>query len=139
MKSSSIYDCSIHYLNKIHNRAGNITIVEGQKNIKFDIRRVFFLYDIPSGEERGGHGHKIVNQLIIATSGSFDVLIDDGMNKKVYTLNRPDYALEVVPGIWSELSGFSSGAICLVLASEGYDESDYIRDYEEFSRYKQAL
>lgn len=139
MKSSSIYDCTIHYLNKIHFRAGNITIVEGRKNIQFDIRRVFFLYDIPSGEERGGHGHKAVHQLIIAASGSFDVLINDGINKKVFTLNRPDYALEVVSGIWSELSGFSSGAICLVLASEGYDESDYIRNYEEFRKYKQGL
>ena len=135
MKSSSVYDCAIHLLNKIHNRAGNITIIEGQKNILFDIRRVFFLYDIPSGEDRGGHAHKCLSQLIIAASGSFDVLLNDGKNKKIVTLNRPDYGLLVVPGIWNELLAFSSGAICLVLASHTYDESDYIRDYNAYESY----
>jgi len=139
MQSSSVYDCAIHLLNKIHNRAGNITIIEGQKNILFDIRRVYFLYDIPSGEDRGGHAHKCLSQLIIAASGSFDVLLNDGKNKKIVTLNRPDYGLLVVPGIWNELLAFSSGAICLVLGSHKYDESDYIRDYNAYESYKTSI
>jgi hypothetical protein len=138
MKNSSVFDCAIHQLNKIHNRAGNITIVEGQHNVRFDIRRVFFLYDIPSGEDRGGHAHKELYQLIVAASGSFDVLLNDGTNKRVVTLNRPDYGLMVVPGIWNGLLEFSSGAICLVLASDKYDEKDYIRDYSDFETYKRT-
>jgi hypothetical protein len=122
-------------LNKIHNRAGNITIVEGNKNVPFDVKRIYYLYDIPGGEDRGGHAHKELRQLIVAASGSFNVLLDDGLNKKVVTLNRPDYGLLVVPGIWRELMEFSSGAICLVLASEIYQESDYLRTYESFKNY----
>ena len=125
---SSVYDCVILPLNKIHNRAGNITIMEGQKNVPFDIKRVYYLYDIPGGEDRGGHAHKELKQLIVAASGSFNVMLDDGTNKKIVTLNRPDYGLIVVPGIWRELFEFSSGAICLVLASHKYDEIDYIRN-----------
>ncbi|MEP6951047.1 MAG: FdtA/QdtA family cupin domain-containing protein [Ginsengibacter sp.] len=123
-------------LNKIHNRAGNITIVEGQKNIPFDVRRIYYLYDIPGGEARGGHAHRELRQLIVAASGSFNVMLDDGTNKKIVTLNRPDYGLFVVPGIWRELMEFSSGAICLVLASHTYDENDYLRIYEEFQEVK---
>lgn len=133
---SSVYDCSILPLNKIHNRAGNITIVEGQKNIPFDIKRIYYLYDIPGGQDRGGHAHKDLYQLIIAASGSFDVLLDDSINKKIVTLNRPNFGLLVVPGIWRELMEFSSGAICLVLASEKYQETDYLRDYSNFISYK---
>ena len=133
---SSVYDCVILPLNKTHNRAGNITIVEGRKNIPFDLKRIYYLYDIPSGEDRGGHAHKELHQLIVAASGSYDVLLDDGINKKIITLNRPDYALLVVPGIWRELMEFSSGAICLVLASHIYDETDYIRDYNGYLTYK---
>ena len=133
---SSVYDCVILPLNKIHNRAGNITIVEGGKNIPFDIRRIYYLYDIPGGEARGGHAHKELHQIIIAASGSFDVLLDDGQNKKIVNLNRPDYGLMIVPGIWRELIEFSSGAICLVLASEIYKEDDYIRDSYEFEIFK---
>jgi len=129
---NSVYDCSILPLSKIHNRAGNITIVEGQKNIPFDVRRIYYLYDIPGGEERGGHAHKELQQLIVAASGAFNVLLNDGQNKKIVTLNRPDYGLMVVPGIWRELFEFSSGAICLVLASHKYDKDDYIRDYNQF-------
>jgi len=129
---NSVYDCVILPLSKIHNRAGNITIVEGQSNIPFDVRRIYYLYDIPGGEDRGGHAHKELYQLIVAASGSFNVLLDDGQNKKIVTLNRPDYGLLVVPGIWRELCEFSSGAICLVLASHKYDKNDYIRDYDQF-------
>jgi hypothetical protein len=129
---SSIYDCVILPLNKIHNRAGNITIVEGQSNVPFGVKRIYYLYDIPGGEDRGGHAHKELRQLIVAASGSFNVLLDDGFNKKVVTLNRPNYGLLVVPGIWRELMEFSSGAICLVLASEKYSEEDYIRCYNDF-------
>ena len=135
---SSVYDCVILPLSKIHNRAGNITIVEGQKNVPFDIRRVYYLYDIPGGEDRGGHAHKTLQQLIVAASGSFDILLADGTNKKVVTLNRPDRGLLLVPGIWRELMEFSSGAVCLVLASDVYNQQDYIRDYDEFVRYKHA-
>jgi len=133
---SSVYDCVILPLNKIHNRAGNITIVEGQKNVPFDVKRIYYLYDIPGGEARGGHAHKELYQMIVAASGSFDVLLDDGQNKKIVTLNRPDYGLMVVPGIWRELMEFSSGAICLVLASLIFDEADYIRDYNNFKKWK---
>jgi hypothetical protein len=136
MKKTSVYDCVILPLNKIHNRAGNITIVEGQKNIPFDVKRIYYLYDIPSGEDRGGHAHIELRQLIVAASGSFNVLLDDGTNKKIVTLNRPDYGLLLVPGIWRELMEFSSGAICLVLASEVYQETDYIREYQGFIKFK---
>lgn len=138
MKNSSVFDCVILPLNKIHNRAGNITIVEGDNNLPFDIKRVYYLYDIPGGEARGGHAHRNLSQLIVAASGSFDVLLDDGKNKKVVTLNRPDFGLMVIPGIWRELMEFSSGAICLVLASEKYDEEDYIREYSEFKTIKSS-
>ena len=130
--NNSIYNCVVLPLNKIHNRAGNITIVEGNKNIPFEIKRIYYLYDIPGGESRGGHAHKELKQLIVAASGSFDVLLDDGTNKKIVRLNRPDFGLLVVPGIWRELMEFSSGAICLVLASHGFDETDYIREYSLF-------
>lgn len=133
---SSIYDCIILPLNKIHNRAGNITIVEGVKNIPFEIKRIYYLYDIPGGEARGGHAHKELKQLIVAASGSFSVLLNDGTNKKVVTLNRPDYGLLVVPGIWRELFEFSSGSVCLVLASHKYDEADYIREYSQLKTYR---
>ncbi|MHC1776998.1 MAG: FdtA/QdtA family cupin domain-containing protein [Lentimicrobium sp.] len=136
---SSIYDCVVLPLNKIHNRAGNITIVEGLKNVPFDVKRIYYLYDIPGGEDRGGHAHKELKQLIVAASGSFDVLLDDGINKKIVTLNRPNYGLLVVPGIWRELMEFSSGAICLVLASMGYDSDDYIREYTQFIEFKKAI
>ena len=137
MNINSIYDCVILPLKKIHNRAGNLTVVEGLKNLPFEVSRTYYLYDIPGGESRGGHAHKELFQLIVAASGSFDVLLDDGENKKVVTLNRPYFGLLVVPGIWRELLEFSSGAICLVLASHKYDVEDYIRDYKEFIVYKE--
>jgi len=136
---TSIYDCVILRLSKIHNRAGNITIVEGRRHIPFDVRRIYYLYDIPGGGNRGGHAHKSLEQLIVAGSGSFSVLLDDGQNKKIVTLNRPDYGLMVVPGIWRELFEFSSGAICLVLASAKYDKNDYIREYDQFLTFRRGV
>ena len=135
----SVYDCVILPLSKVHNRAGNITIVEGQKNVPFAVRRIYYLYDIPGGEDRGGHAHKELYQLIVAASGSFNVMLDDGENKKIVMLNRPDYGLMVVPGIWRELFEFSSGAICLVLASQKYDNEDYIRQYDEFVHFRTSF
>lgn len=134
-RNNTIYDCSVHELPKVHNRAGNITPVDNSINIPFDTKRVYYLYDVPGGEARGGHAHRELQQMIVAASGSFDVLIDDGKNKKVVNLNRPYYGLHIVAGIWRELLNFSSGAICLVLASHVYDESDYIRDYKDFLEY----
>jgi len=136
---SSIDDCLILPLNKIHNRAGNITIVEGKKDLPFDIKRTYYLYDIPSGGDRGGHAHRELQQFIIAASGSFGVLLDDGVNKRVVRLSRPDSGLLIVTGIWRELMDFSSGAICLALVSHVYDEDDYIRDYQIFKKYTQTL
>jgi len=138
INQSTIYDCHVLPLSKIHNRAGNITIVEGNVNVPFSIRRIYYLYDIPGGESRGGHAHKKLYQLIVAASGSFDVLLDDGVNKKIIKLNRPDYGILVVPGIWRELFEFSSGSVCLVLASEKYDEDDYLREYDIFNTWKTA-
>lgn len=132
MKNSTVFDCSILPLAKIHNRAGNITVVTGNETLPFPIRRIYYLYDVPGGEERGGHAHRDLHQLIVAVSGSFDVMLDDGKNKKIVRLNRPDYGLLVTPGIWRELFEFSSGSVCLVLASELYSENDYLRDYAEF-------
>jgi hypothetical protein len=136
MKTSTVYDCHIMVLNKIHNVSGNITVLESNRNLPFSIRRVYYLYDIPGGESRGGHAHKELYQLIVAASGSFDVLLDDGLNKKIVKLNRPNYGLLVVPGLWRELFEFSSGAICLVMTSHKYDALDYIRDYDEFVNIK---
>jgi len=123
-------------LPKIHNPAGNITIVQNGSNQPFDIKRIYYLYDVPSGTERGGHAHKTLHQIIIAASGSFDVIINDGRLKKVVQLNRPNYGLVIHPGIWNEIVNFSSGAICMVLASEKYSSGDYIRDYNEFLQWK---
>jgi hypothetical protein len=139
MKYSSVYDCHVLPLSKIHNPAGNITIVEGEQNVPFNLRRIYYLYDIPGGESRGGHAHKELSQLIVAASGSFEVLLDDGINKKIVRLNRPNFGLLVVPGIWRELFEFSSGAICMVLASHKYDERDYLREYENFSKFKNSI
>jgi len=135
-ENSTVNDCNILPLSKIHNRGGNITIVEGNENIPFMVKRIYYLYDIPGGGRRGGHAHKELYQLIVAASGSFDVLLDDGVNKKVVRLNRPDYGLLVVPGIWRELFEFSSGSVCLVLASEKYDETDYLRSFKAFKAWK---
>src|SRR5574344_1659988 len=136
MKKTTVYDCSIIELNKNHREKGNLTVVENQKEIPFDVKRCYSLYDVPGGESRGGHAHKELRQLIIAASGSFSVTLDDGKVKRTFMLNRPYQGLLVVPGIWRTLDDFSSGSVCLVLASEKYEVSDYIRDYSDFLKYK---
>jgi len=136
MLDSTIFNCNVLTLPKIHNRAGNITALNNSVDIPFDVNRVYYLYDVPGGEDRGGHAHKELQQLIVAVSGSFDITIDDGRNKKTVSLNRPYYGLHIIPGIWRDLTNFSSGAICLVLASHKYDAGDYIRNYEEFMQMK---
>ena len=135
----TVFDCSIIYLPKIQNRAGNITPVTNLENIPFIIKRIYYLYDMPGGESRGAHAHKKLEQLVIALSGSFDITLDDGRNKKSIHLARPYMGLHMLPGMWRDINNFSSGAICLVLASELYDEKDYIREYSEFMEYKKAL
>lgn len=133
---SDIHSCHIEQLTKIHNPAGNITIIQNGDYKPFNVKRVYYLYDVPGGSERGGHAHKELYQLVVAASGSFDVILDDGKNKKIIQLNRPYYGLFIVPGIWREIVNFSSGAICLVLASEKYNVSDYIRDYSDFLKFR---
>lgn len=133
---TTVYDCTMIELGKNHREKGNLTVVQNKKEIPFDVKRCYYLYDIPGGEERGGHSHRLLRQLIIAASGSFDVCLDDGLVKRTFTLNRPYQGLLVVPGIWRDLDNFSSGSVCLVLASEVYQKEDYIRDYNEFLEWK---
>jgi hypothetical protein len=128
----SLDNCQILELEKISDVRGNLTFIEGKKHIPFDIKRVYYLYDVPGGAERGGHAHKALHQLIIAMSGSFDVVLDDGQAKKRIHLNRSYQGLYVCPMIWRELDNFSSGSVCMVLASNFYDELDYYRDYSQF-------
>ena len=137
-RTSSVYDCTIIEVDKHHSNAGNITVMENCNTIPFEVNRVYYLYDVPGGEERGGHAHKELNQLLVAASGSFDVILNDGNVKRSVTLNRPYHGLLIVPGIWRELNDFASGSVCLVLASHKYDEADYIREYDEFLEYKKT-
>ncbi|PIP03778.1 MAG: hypothetical protein COZ23_10615 [Hydrogenophilales bacterium CG_4_10_14_3_um_filter_58_23] len=129
----SIKDCKIVELPKISDPRGNLSFIEGGQHIPFDIKRVYYLYDVPGGSDRGSHAHKHLHQFIVAMSGSFDVVLDDGQQKHRFHLNRSYYGLYVCPMMWRDLDNFSSGAVCMVLASEHYDAVDYIRDYEEFS------
>lgn len=134
-EGQSVFDCSLCELNKMHDPEGNLTYMYENVHVPFPINRVFYSYDIPGGEDRGAHAHKECHQFIIAASGSFEVVLDDGINKRTITLNRPFWGLHVPPGIWASEQGFSSGSICLVLASHGYSEEDYIRNYDEFKNY----
>lgn len=127
-----IEQCRIVQLPKIHDPRGNLTFIEGAHHIPFDIRRVYYIYDVPGGSDRGAHGHRRLQQFIVAMSGSFDVVLDDGHAQERFHLNRSYYGLYVAPMMWRYLDNFSSGAVCMVLASEHYDEADYIRDYEQF-------
>ena len=127
-----INQCTIIELPIISDPRGNLTFIEAGRHIPFEIRRVYYLYDVPGGAERGGHAHKALHQLIIATSGSFDVHLNDGYSKKTMHMNRSYYGLYVCPMVWREIDNFSSGAVCMVLASDYFDESDYYREYHEF-------
>lgn len=125
--------CRLIELPKISSSRGNLSFVEGSQHIPFDIKRVYYLYDVPGGSDRGSHAHKNLHQFIVAMSGSFDIVLDDGTEKKRFHLNRSYYGLYVCPMMWRYLDNFSSGAVCMVLASEHYDEADYIRDYTQFT------
>ncbi len=138
MKHTTIDDCKLIDLRKITDRRGNLTVIEGNEDVPFEIKRVYYLYDVPGGESRGAHAHKALYQLIIAANGSFTVTLNDGKHKKVFNLKRSYYGLLVAPGIWRVLDDFSSGAVLLCLASEHYDEADYIRNYKEFKKYKKG-
>lgn len=137
MKKSKVYDCTIIELSKHHAPQGNISVVENNRDVPFETKRVYYLYDVPGGESRGAHAHRELSQLIVAASGSFRVTLDDGNVKRSFMLNRPYQALYVKPGIWRDLDDFSSGAVCMVLASEVYQKEDYIRDYQEFLKFRQ--
>ena len=131
----TVYNCDLITLSKIHDRKGNLTSIENTVEIPFDVKRVFYLYDIPGGESRGGHAHKECHQFLVAASGAFEVLLNDGRTQRTISLNRPNVGLHIPPGIWASEINFSSGAICLVLASHTYNEEDYIRDYNEYKNY----
>ena len=136
----SVFDCSIVELDKHHSdRKGNLTVVENGKTLPFDVKRVYYLYDVPGGESRGAHAHKELEQLIIAASGSFTVTLDDGTCKRSFFLNRPYQGLYVKPGMWRDLADFSSGAVAMVLASEVYQKEDYIRDYQAFLGFRDEI
>jgi len=133
----SVYDCGIITLDRHHSqRKGDISVIENGETIPFDVKRIYYLYDVPGGESRGGHAHKELQQLILAASGSFTVTLDDGKVRRTFNLNRPYQGLLVKPGIWRTLDDFSSGSVCLVLASEKYDAVDYIRDYNEYVKFR---
>ena len=131
MDKTTVNDCKLIDIPKIEDPRGNLSVIE-KDVIPFEMKRVYYLYDVPGGAERGGHAHKNIMGFILALSGSFDVVLHDGMEEKTVTLNRPNKGLVITNGIWRELKNFSSGAVCLVVASDVYDEEDYIRDFEEF-------
>lgn len=128
----ALQDCRVIEFPKIHDPRGNLSFIEGNRHIPFDIKRVYYLYDVPGGETRGGHAHKNLQQVLVAMSGSFDIILDDGYEKKTYTLNRSYYGLYISNMVWRELVNFSSGAVCTVLASTYYDENEYFRNYKDF-------
>jgi len=136
IRKNNVFDCSVIELQKISSRAGNITPVSNGVCIPFDIKRIFYIYDIPGGEDRGAHAHKECHQFLIAASGSFEIELNDGHSKRTISLNRPYYGLHIPPGVWAAEKGFSSGAVCLVLTSHKYNEADYIRDYDDYLEFK---
>jgi hypothetical protein len=138
VKAATIDDCKLLPLPRHSERAGSLTSLENSKDIPFDVKRIFYLYDIPGGENRGGHAHKECHQMLVAASGAFDVKVSDGKNEKIYRLDRPYYGLHVPPGVWAEELNFSSGSICLVLTSHEFDESDYWRSYDKYLEFKKA-
>lgn len=139
MEKFSVFDCTMVELDRHHSdRKGNLSIVENGKTLPFDVKRVYYLFDVPGGEGRGAHAHKELEQLIVAASGSFTVTLDDGKNKRSFFLNRPYQGLYVKPGLWRDLVDFSSGAVAMVLASEVYQKEDYIRDYEDFLKFRRT-
>ena len=133
---ATIFNCDIIELKKIKNPVGSLTSVDDRESFPFDIKRVYYIYDVPGGSDRGGHAHKELEQYVVAVSGAFDILLDDGKNKKLVRLDRPFLALHIRKGIWRETRNFTSGSICMVIASEEYQESDYIHNYEEFLKFK---
>ncbi len=140
MKKFSLDDCYIIDLDKHHSdRKGNLTVVENGVTLPFDVKRVYYLYDVPGGESRGAHAHKELSQFIVAASGSFSVTLTDGKERRTFFLNRPYKGLLVRPGMWRDLDDFSSGAVCMVLASDVYKEEDYIRDYEVFLKFREEI
>lgn len=138
MKKTTIYDCSVIEIDKHHHEKGNISVIENGNTVEFEIKRIYYLYDVPGGESRGGHAHKNLYQFMVAASGSFDVILNDGELKRTVSLNRPYRGLLIVPGIWREIENFSSGSVCLVLASDLFCEDDYIREFDQFKKYKEA-
>ncbi len=138
VKAATIDDCALLTLPRHSERSGSLTSLENSKDIPFDVKRIFYLYDIPGGENRGGHAHKECHQMLVAASGAFDVKVSDGKNEKIYRLDRPYYGLHVPPGVWAEELNFSSGSICLVLTSHEFDESDYWRSYGKYLEFKKA-
>lgn len=136
IEKNTVFDCSLIKLPAIKNRAGDITPVHNSKDIPFDVKRVFYIYDIPAGESRGTHAHKYCHELLVAASGSFEVELDDGTNLRTVTLNNPMYGLHIPPGIWATERNYSSGTVCLALASDIYDEEDYLRTYADFKKFR---
>lgn len=136
MNQTSISDCKILNLPKIHTEFGDITAINNNLNVPFETKRIYYLYDVPNRADRGGHAHRALHQLVVAVSGSFDIELFDGFNKIKYTLNQPDQGLLIVPGIWRNLNNFSGGGICLVLASREYEEEDYIRELLDYNQWK---
>ena len=135
-KNSSVFDCTLITFDKNHQIKGNLTAVTNGSQIPFDVKRIYYLYDVPGGLSRGGHAHIELQQLVVALSGSFDITLDDGNAKRTFQLSRPNIGLLIPSGLWRELNNFSSGSICMVLASETYTEKDYLRDYNEFIKHK---
>ncbi|WP_406844515.1 sugar 3,4-ketoisomerase [Flavobacterium soyae] len=135
IKKISVFECDLLHLRQIGDRNGHITSINNNLEIPFDIKRIFYLYDIPGGESRGAHAHKECHQFLVAASGSFEVLLDDGVTKRQVLLNRPDVGLHIPPSIWASEINFSSGSICLVLASHEYSENDYLREYDDYLKY----